>query len=707
MEKNLKINSNSEEKKFNQGTEAVTISMGDKIIFCLVIAYLIIIISAIVSGILFGHTEKSEWLIFQIGSVLTFFLAAGVGRFRSLANNRSLNRIIRFSPIIGLIFFVTHSLFLTFYFRIIDYGFWLLIFGGLAPVIYLYRKNFRNLVRLVLIEGVLLFCVGGYFFEFFEYFKHFGILRYLFVLIAWTLLSLVILALTKIKTPKVSGKFVTAGIFFLVVLAAFNSTRKIMDYWNYSNFVGPAYELSLGKSLLNDRIPSLYGYLSVHFIKLILTPFGLNFENFHFLNINLFFLYYLGFYFAYKKIFKDNLLVLLFSLVTTFLSTRFYVSEVRGLPPSWGPLRHGFGLLIILALLYLPEKVNYWLISFLAGMTVFWSPEVAVYVVPAFLFTCLVKAIVRGKKLSKIIVLLVGSLIPFVLITLGLFLGIALRESGGQGLLSFISRLSHYFLFAGLFKNTPINGALIMRAPVFGNYYLAVLVLIIGLCLVFIQEWKTEKNKLFLPLSFLAIYNVAALSYFVSNSAPITLEVISCFILLELALIFRYFQEDKGFWPRIFLPGTLFLTVFSIICIWNFLGLPPKTYEKEFLSIEKVLADYQILKVNYGLTSENVLLLSKFYDTPLIIANQIKTIWPLNPSATTILTPNYIENYLIPNMDKVKIGTKLVYTEDLPPEFSDFLNNNYVFEEINPAKRVGIFKVYNFKPRSELNLLTK
>jgi len=715
-------------------TDETTTGMQDKIIFSLLVSYVVIVTLALITAKFLGHTEESEWLIYEISSIVIFVLVAILGRFKKITNNSYFNQIVKLSPTIGLILFVTQILFLTFFFHVINYGYLALILAGVIASHYFYKKNSENLIRSLLINSVLLFCVEGYFFEYFEYFNRFKILEYLFVLIVWILLSLIIFALSKMKLPRPYGRgffpmlrrewnpseaetirihsrsydrdFLRRGIkiskahnkitsivvFLLVVFVAFNSTRKIIDHWHYSFVLGPVYELSLGKSLLND-IPSMYGYLSVHFIKLILAPFGINFENFHLFNTALFFLYYLGFYFAYKKIFRDNLFTCLFSLVTTLINMRFYVSEVRGLPPSSGPIRFGIGLLVILALLYLPQKINFWVMSLLAAITIFWSPEVAIYVVPAFLFTFLINAISQGKKPTKILASLITSLIPFAIFTAGIFFLIVLKEYGYHGT---FPNFSDYFQFISLYKNYQVR----FLVPLFGNYYLAVLIMIVGLCLVFFREWDVQKNKLLTPLSFLAIYNVAIFSYFVPLSIPITLNNISCFILLELAIVFQYFRKNKHFWSRIFLPGTLFMTIFMIICTWNILGIVPREdYEMVLNSQKMALADYQILKKTYDLTSENVLILSKFYDTLIIAANQIKTIWPLNPSACIILIPNYIEKYLAPNLDKIRSGTKIVYTEDFPPEFSDFLNRNYIFDEINPEKRVGIFRVYNFRPR--------
>lgn len=682
------------EESIVSATDETKTGMQDKIVFSLLVSYVVIVILAFITTRLLGHTEESEWLIYEISSIVIFVLVAILGRSKKITNNFYFNQIIKLSPGIALILFVTQIIFLTFFFRTINYGYLILILVGLIPTLYFYKKNSESFIRSLLVNSVLLFCVEGYFFEYFEYFKHFKILEYTFVLIAWMMLSLCLILLgnCKIKISAILNRIISVAVFLIVVLVAFNSTRVIIDYWHYSFFIGPAYDLSLGKRLLSE-IPSMYGYLSIHFVKSVLQPFGINFENFHLFNTTLYFLYYLGFYFAYKKIFKDNLFTGLFSIVTTLLNTRFYVQEMRGLPPSSGPMRHGIGLLLVLALLYLPQKIGFWVVSLLAAITIFWSPEVAIYVVPAFLFILLINAIIQGKKFSKMLILLVTNLIPFVIFTAGIFFSIVMGEYKYHGM---FPNFSNYFQFAVMFR----SGLVTKLIPLFGDYYLAVLIMIIGLCLVFFQEWDVQRSTLLTPLSFLAIYNVAIFSYFVCTSIPITVNNISCFILLELAIVFQYYRKNKQFLSQVFLPGTLFMTMFVIVCTWNILGIVPrKDYEIDLNSKRKVLADYQILKRTYGLTSENVLILSKFYDTLIITSNQIKTTLPLNPSAMTILIPNYQEKYLIPNLNKIKSGAILVYTNDLPPDFSEFFNRNYVSEELNPEKRIGIFRVYNFWPR--------
>jgi len=679
------------EEQSAPGAEETKAIGQEKIIFTLLVSYVVIVILAIITGRFLGHTEESEWLIYEISSIVIFLLVAILGLFKKITNNSYFNKIIKLSPKTGLILFVTQILFLTFYSHVINYGYLSLILVGVIASLLFYKKSSESLIQSLLVNSVLLFCVEGYFFEYFDQFK---IQEYMLVLISWLILSLslIFFRISRVKISSSFNKVMSVAVLLIVIFVAFNSTRRFIDYWHYSFFIGPAYDLNLGKSLLSD-IPSLYGYLPIHFISLVLKPFGINFENFHLLNTTLFFLYYLGFYFAYKKIFKDNLFTGLFSLVTTLINTRF---ESGALPPSSGPIRHGISLLMILALLYLPQKINFWVTSLLAAMTIFWSPEVAIYVVPAFLFISLIKTIIQGKKPSKILTSLITSLIPFAMFTAGIFFWIILKEYGYHRA---FPNFSDYFQFVSLYKNTPMNNWLNMQAPIFGNYYLAVLTLIVGLCFVFFQEWDLSKNKLLIPLSFLAIYNMAIFSYFVSTSLPITLNNIFPFILLELAIVFQYFRKNRSFWSKIFLPGTLFLTTFMIICTWNVLNILPGKEDPHYANVKTLLDDYQIIKKTYGLTSENVLILSKFYDTLIITTEQIKTTLPLNPSALTILIPNYIEKYLTPNLDKVKSGTILVYTEDLPPEFSDFLNKNYIFEEINPQKRIGIFRIYNFKPR--------
>ena len=192
MKTDLKINSLS---KTESGSEIGWLAgMGDKITFCLVMSYLVIVILAIVLGLAFGHTEKSEWLIYEIGSVVIFVSIAVLGQLKKTPSGGRLNRIIKTSPAIGLGLALTHLIFLFFYFKAINFGHLVLLFVGLIPVWFFYRKKPTALIQPALLTGVLLFCVEGYLFEFLAKFK---IREYVLVILSWLVLSLSLILIKK------------------------------------------------------------------------------------------------------------------------------------------------------------------------------------------------------------------------------------------------------------------------------------------------------------------------------------------------------------------------------------------------------------------------------------------------------------------------------------------------------------------------------
>jgi hypothetical protein len=132
---------------------------------------------------------------------------------------------------------------------------------------------------------------------------------------------------------------------------------------------------------------------------------GINFESFHLFHTLLLVLYFGGFYLAYKKLFKNKFVVILLTFITVLLQTCFQQYGGLNLPPSTGPMRFMFGLLIVLSLWLIPKrKIKLLIVSVLGAVSTFWSVETAVYTVPAIVFLFAIESQVFAKKGSLKIV---------------------------------------------------------------------------------------------------------------------------------------------------------------------------------------------------------------------------------------------------------------------------------------------------------------
>ena len=108
-----------------------------------------------------------------------------------------------------------------------------------------------------------------------------------------------------------------------------------------------------------------------------------------------------------------------------------------------------------------------------------------------------------------------------------------------------------------------------------------------------------------------------------------------------------------------------------------------------FLDIE----NYKKISRDYGLNQNNVLIISKDNSSQIISKFKINTILPLNPTTMTTLLPNYQTNYLIPNINKLSVGTTLIYTKDMP-ELISFFNQYFMLKPISTLNKNELFDVF-------------
>ena len=599
------------------------------------------------------QSESSEWLIYIISSISIFFLIA----LLNFKVKEIPQKIFVYTLIIGYILLTAQIIYFVFFINLLNYNYLFLLFISLVPVIFQRKNRVENLLCTLLIEATIIYSISGYFTL---DVNSFSSLNIFLICCATLLISYIYNFIIKNNSKK---NIATIFSFIIVFIVSTYSVNKDIEYHHYSFYIGPTYELGQGKSILTD-VPSQYGYLSIKFLHSILHPFGISYENFHFLNQLLFSIYFLISFFIIKKITKNNFLAVLFSVIAIFFQTQFSLDS-KALAPSTGPLRFGLSIIILFLLLYLPKKISLSISSIISAISLFWSIETAIYVVPAYLFCLITHSFTNNQSFSTNIKILSKYLKIFftsILIISGL---IYIHESN---YFTFTPSFGNYFQFAKAYKSG--FGSEII--PKFGNYYLIVITLITGLVLL-LEKIHKNKPNLVLPLSFIAIHNFAIFSYFVSRSNQNNIVNISLFFLIEICIILKILHKKNVYQYFYTLPISIFCALFFYVSLLN-VTTPDRLHFSEQKTTEQ-LNQYQNLAEKYNLNRNNVLIISKDNDTPIIVKNQITTLLPLNPSLMTALLPGYQSRYLLPNLSKIQIGTTLVYSNDLPG-IMEFLEKN-------------------------------
>lgn len=412
-------------------------------------------------------------------------------------------------------------------------------------------------------------------------------------------------------------------ITIVLIPLIIGSVLKPIDYHHYISFAGAAFDVLKGKQLLVDT-PSIYGYLSIHFIAAVLKHVGVTLRSFHFLNMGLFAGYFILACLVIFKLVKNRLWALAIAIMWISLPTIFSYHSVS-FPPQIGPLRFGLSLLVIAALAYLPVRLAVILGSLFSAVALFWSAETAIYVIPAWLVTLLVFG-KRDRLVGLGLLTMVGSLIYLLL------------RSNGFSFGRFVE-----------FASSIQGGVVALPIPFFGNYYLAVMVLILGVVAI-AYHWQ--------PLMvFLTVHNLAIFSYFVSRSHENNIVNLSGFIILELLVIGQNWRIKK----LLIVPLTLFLTLFGF-------RLFSQILKQDIHGWLPAGSDGPVLTValeQYRLQNRPVALLADDGDTRLLIESGIKNELPLNPAImNTWLKPGSEYQYLDPATEKLLPGTLVIVAAD-------------------------------------------
>ncbi|MFA6007084.1 MAG: hypothetical protein WC784_00350 [Candidatus Shapirobacteria bacterium] len=607
------------------------------------------------------HSESSEWLIYEISSILLFSFTLTL----TFLKKNIAQKFFKKSLILGFFIFAVQLSYLIFFRHLLSYNYLIFLILSLVPTLIQLKQSPEQFLKNFLLQLIVLISVLSYFRLDIDNFS-FPIV--LVIMLSTLLLSQILKIVLTISSHK--NILITSILFIISAVFALYSTNKPIDYHHYSFYLGPAYEISQDRSLLSD-VPSQYGYLSIHFISSVLKPFGITFENFHILNQGIYILIYLLDFLIIYKITKNNYLSFLFSIITIFLQTQFSLDS-NGLFPSSGPIRFGLGTLIIFFITYFPNKIGIIISAFIASISVFWSIETAIYIVPAYIFSLGAYSFINYSNFKNAFKIFLKYLSLFLVITLTIF-GIIIFKEYQYHHIS--PPIKNYLQYA----TTYIDGFSSELIPDFGNYYLALIILISGFILFFEQIYN-RKNELTTAFAFIIIHNVAIFSYFVSRSNQNNIVNISPFLLIEFCLILKILSQkikNKNIYT---LPISLFIVTFFYISYLN-IKQPTRIHNSNQHNVYTQLTQYPIFQNKYNLTKISPLIISRDGDTALILKYQMKTYLPINPSLETVLLPNYDIKYFLPNLDKLQIGTTIVYSNDTPA-IMEFIQKHFILKKI-------------------------
>lgn len=636
------------------------IDQNKKNIYIFLTSIYTVIVTTFLTTLIKKHTESSEWIIYVVSSIIIFLIILFLTIFKK---NISL-KTYKISLITGYLLLISQIVYLVFFVNQLGYNYLIILSLSLIPAIFQLKKGPNSFLTTLLIELIIVYSITAYFSLDIDNFSVLSIFIF-------ASLAILLIKVQKIlsKSNTINNKVVSFSVFLVVVLISIYCVNKPIEYHHYSFYLGPVYELNQGKSILIDT-PSQYGYLSIQFLHSLLPNSNTTFTSFHFLNQILFILYYILAFFIIYKITKNNFLSLLLSITAIFFQTQFSLDS-SALAPSTGPLRFGLSLLIFFFLTYFPNKIGIIISSLIASVSIFWSIETAIYIVPAFIFCLSISSYKQSESIKDFIKKFIKKIFIFLISTILIFVTIIFKEYRYNH--SF-PPISNYFQFANAYKE-GFGSELI---PFFGNYYPIILIMIFGLILT-LSLIKQKQNKLLLPISFITIHNIAIFSYFVSRSNQNNIVNISIFFLIELIFFQKELAQKIKNKIVYILPFSIFIVIFLYISYLNI--TKPNRLHYGNQDTVRQLELYQNLKSKYHLNKDNTLIISKNNDTPIITNNKLNTRLPLNPSLMTILLPDYQQKYLLPNLNKLQVGTTIVYSNDLP-ELMEFLEKNLTLKRI-------------------------
>lgn len=636
-----------------------------------------LVVSIFISLFFTSNSERLEWTLYEISAVGIVLISYIFNRFLKLKISSTIfKRLLNFY----VVSFACFALLLLLSKNIMPRH---LIFLLLAfiPLI----KTFTNSLQVLLINLIGIFSILAYFnIDFKGYsFTTLGIIIGITAIIYFSFQI-------KRKFNRINFKLPSLVYLIISFFIILYLSQGPISYHHYSFYVGPALDVIKGKSLLGDT-PSQYGYLSIHFLAFILNLIGISLAKFNLINILLFVFNYILAGIILFKLIKNKFLAVISSFVFITLQTLF--SQYSGsLYPSTGPLRFGLGLLMLWVILSFPQKINLILASIIASVALFWSIETAIYVIPAWLITCLITSYYSENSFKKFFKSILLKFSFFGISTAILFSIIVFKEYFH---FQAFPRILDYLEFANIYK----GGFGALPIPVYGNYYLLIIIMILGI--VTSSYLLTQKVKIkFLPLLvFISIHNVAIFSYFISRSHENNIVNITGFYILQLVIIIKIITKvfkisSEQLKKTIALPLILFIVLY-FIRIFNQTANNYKLINKNFsenifewITPETQTPTLSKALVKYHLENRPVVVLSQTDDTRLLVESGIKNELPLNPAFMTyVLYSSWRVKYIDPVLAKLKAGTVVIVDKYISDSFLQS-----VFADIQTAynlKKIG------------------
>jgi len=654
-------------------------------------SFWVLVLAITLSQILFKNSESLEWTTYMLSSALIIPIAFGFNLFQKskLFSEFKLKKILN-------IYFILFSSFI--FLLLLNQAITIkhLLFLGLAflPLI----KKPAYPAQVLFINLIAIISVLGYFNL---TFPALPLLKTLILLIITIFLFFFLQS--RLTWTKLKLKIHPLILLLILLPLVFYLTQKPSDYHHHILYLGPAFDAFKGKSLLGAT-PSLYGYLSIHFVSLILSKIGFSFANFNLLNTLLFTIYYLFAAFILLRLIKNKIIWLLVVLVFITLQTVFSYHSVS-FPPSVGPMRFGLSLLIIGILSYLSNKKTFIIGSILASIALFWSAETAAYVVPAWLITLLASSYSPKRVFKQILKTFLSKLTTFGIFTLIIFSTIVLKEYFTH---QTFPKIINYFDYVRAIQ----GGVVSIPITFFGNYYPVIIIMVLGVIInIYLLASKT-KTKLLPLLTFISIHNLAIFSYFIGRSHENNIINLTGFIIIQLIIILKIFIDvfkvkTSTFKSIVNLPIILFFLLYIFRLSDQLIAL--NDYMKSSFNQNKIdwfkpEAPTPILKTalaSHDLEDSPIVLLSFENDIRLLLDSNFKNELPLNPAIiNSWLPPGTEYKYIDKSINELKSGTVVFVHENnlhkfLQPVFGK-LRKLYALQKIGTIPNQGLV-IYQIK----------